>query len=166
VIGRLAAAAERYWRAKERRARVLTAAFLRRLGRRRRLTRTGLNQPRLERNLLRDLPAPCAFIAIEKVREEFGLVGIDPYHDPGLTPRLFKRVADVAHYRLPGRDGKSVQRAPLFPCRLQALRGTLSACDQLWITHRATPSPENGPAPARCLPGCAGEQIPPDSTSM
>jgi hypothetical protein len=88
--------------------------------------------------LERDLPAVRAFIAVEKLGEILGLVGVDPDDDPGFTPGLFERVADVAHYRLPGRDRKSMQRAPLFPCRFQARRGALSTCDQFWITHRAT----------------------------
>jgi hypothetical protein len=88
--------------------------------------------------LMRDLPSLCAFISIEELREVLGLVGVDPDHDSGFTPGLFKRVAYVTDYRLPGRDGQAVQCAPLFPCRFQARRGALSTCDQLWITHRAT----------------------------
>ena len=88
--------------------------------------------------LERGLPALRTFIAVEKLGEILRLVGVDPDDDPGFTPRLFERVADVAHYRLPGRDRKSMQRAPLFPCRFQARRGALSTCDQFWITHRAT----------------------------
>ena len=88
--------------------------------------------------LERGLPALRVFIAVEKLGEILRLVGVDPDDDPGFTPGLFERVADVAHYRLPRRDRKSMQRTPLFPCRFQARRGTLSACDQFWITHCAT----------------------------
>ena len=88
--------------------------------------------------LERDLPALCAFVAVEELGEVLGLVGVDPDDDPGLTPGLLERVADVAYDRLPGRDRESMQRAPLFPCRFQARRGALSTCDQFWITHRAT----------------------------
>jgi hypothetical protein len=84
-----------------------------------------------------DRPALRAFITVEELREVLGLVGIDPDHDSGFTPWFFQRIADVAHDRLPGCDRKSVQCAPLFPCRFQPLRGALSTCDQFWITHRA-----------------------------
>jgi hypothetical protein len=92
------------------------------------------------------LPALCAFIAVEELGEVLGLVGVDPDDDPGFTPGLLERVADIAYRatsrrsydRLPGRDRESRQRAPLLPCRFQARRGTLSTCDQFWITHRAT----------------------------
>jgi hypothetical protein len=102
------------------------------------LKRPGLKRDLLERDLLeRDLPTLRAFITVEELREVLGLVGIDPDHDSGFTPWFFERVADVAHNRLSGRDRKSMQCAPLFPCRFQPLRGTLSTCDQFWITHRA-----------------------------
>jgi len=110
-------------RAKQRRPGVLASALGRRFG-----------PPYL---LLRNPYALDAFIAIQELREIFGLIGVDPDDDPGFSPWLFERVADVAHYRLPGRDRESVQRAPLFPCRFQARRGALSTCDQFWITHRA-----------------------------
>jgi hypothetical protein len=98
----------------------------------------GLTRPRLKLPVLkRELPALSAFITVEKLGEVLGLVGVDPDHDSGFTPWFFERVADVAHDRLPGRDRKSVQCAPLFPCRFQPGRGTLSTCDQFWITHRA-----------------------------
>jgi hypothetical protein len=114
-----------------------------------RLERNLLKRPLLKRNLLkwnllkrnllvRNLLALCAFIAVEELREVFSLVGVDPDHDPGFPPWLCERIADVTHDRLPGRDRKSMQRAPLFPCRFQARSCTLSTCDQLWITHRAT----------------------------
>jgi hypothetical protein len=124
---RLAADAEGYRRADQRRALVLAPAFGRLLG----------QHHLLQRDLWSRLPALCALVAVEKVREIFGFVGIEPDHDPGLTPWLFERVSDVTHYRLARRRGESVQRAPLFPCRFQAPRGALSTCDQLWITHRA-----------------------------
>ena len=66
--------------------------------------------------LLRDLQALSAFIAVKEIREILGLVGIDPDNDPGLTPWLLERVADVADYWLPGRHRESMQCAPLFPC--------------------------------------------------
>ena len=88
--------------------------------------------------LLRNLYALGAFIAVEEVREIFGLVGVDPDHDPGFAPWLLERVTDVAYDRLPGRDREPMQRASFFPCRFQARRGALSTCDQFWITHRAT----------------------------
>ena len=103
---------------------MLTSAFRRRFG-----------PPYL---LLRNLYALGAFIAVEEIREILRLVGVDPDNDPGLTPWLLERVADVTDDRLPGRDRESMQRAPLFPCRFQARRGALSTCDQFWITHRAT----------------------------
>jgi len=77
---------------------------------------------------------------------------------------LSERVADVADYRLPGRDRKSMPPAPVFPRGFQALRGALSTCGRIWITHRAT-SPESGPAPASCLAVCARRtKSLPDST--
>ena len=63
----------------------------------------------------RGLSARCAFIAVEELGKVPGLVGVDPEDDPGLTPGLLKRVADVAYDRLPGRDRESMQRAPLLP---------------------------------------------------
>jgi hypothetical protein len=87
--------------------------------------------------LERDLRALRAVVAVQEVCEVFGLVGVDSDHDPGLTPWLFERVSDVAHYRLTRRRGESVQRTPLFPRRFQARCGALSTGDQLWITHRA-----------------------------
>ncbi len=124
-IRRVTADAEGYRRSEHCRPGVLTGACRRRLG-----------QPDL---LPRDLGAVDAFVAVEKHRERFGLVGVDPDHDPGLTPWLLERVADVTHDRLPGRDCESMQRAPLFPCRFQPHRGPLRACHQLWITHSFDP---------------------------
>src|ERR1700730_1195499 len=106
--------------------------------------------------LERDLPAVRAFIAGEKRGEILGLVGVDPDDNPGFTPGLFGRVADVAHYRLPGRDRESMQRAPLFPCRVQARRGALSTC--------APPLRADRPR-QRAFLGCARRAISlPDST--
>src|SRR5690349_18167434 len=65
--------------------------------------------------------------------EVLGLVGVDPDDDPGLTPGLLERVADVA-------------------------RATNSG------SRIVRPSPESGPAPATCLPGCALAFRLPDST--
>ena len=61
--------------------------------------------------LKRGLPALSVFIAVEKLGQILGLVGVDPDDDPGFTPGLFERVADVAHYRLPGREPKSIEQA-------------------------------------------------------
>jgi len=99
-----------------------------------------LRQGLLRQGLLRRdlLSALRAFVAVEELGEVLGLVGVDPDDDPGLTPGLLERVADVADDRLSGRDRESMQRASLFPCRFQARRGALSTCDQFWITHRAT----------------------------
>ncbi len=40
--------------------------------------------------LLRNLYALTAFIAVQEIREIFGLVGVDPDNHPGLTPGLFE----------------------------------------------------------------------------
>ena len=74
-----------------------------------------LRQPCLLRRDL--LSALCAFIAVEEFGQVLGLVSVDSYDDPGLTPGFLQRVADVAYDRLSGRDRESMQRAPLFPCR-------------------------------------------------
>jgi hypothetical protein len=66
--------------------------------------------------LERDLSGLYAFVAVEELGEVLGLVGVDPDDDPGLTPGLLERVADVAYDRLPGRVRESMQNAPLFPC--------------------------------------------------
>ena len=66
--------------------------------------------------LMRDLQTLSAFIAIEKLCEIPGLVGVDPDDYPGLTPWFFERVADVADGRLSRRHCEPVQCAPLFPC--------------------------------------------------
>jgi hypothetical protein len=131
LIRRLTADTEGNRRAKQGRTRVIARAFWRRLRQRYLLKRpmlswsvlaqSMLNGPVLSRSLRqrarpqgtrlrraclkRNLPALCALIAIEELREVFSLVGVDPDYYPGFTPRLFERVADVAHYRLPGRDG-------------------------------------------------------------
>ncbi len=49
-----------------------------------------LKRKLLKRDLLkRDLPALRALIAIEELREVFGLVRVDPDDYPGFTPWLF-----------------------------------------------------------------------------
>jgi hypothetical protein len=63
--------------------------------------------------------------------EIFRLIGVGPDDDPGFTPWLLERVADVAYCRLPGRDRESVQRVALFRCRFQARRGALSSATSL-----------------------------------
>jgi hypothetical protein len=50
------------------------------------------------------LSALRAFIAIKEPGEVFGLADVDPDDDPGFTPGLVERVADVARDRLSGRD--------------------------------------------------------------
>src|ERR1700733_2389453 len=96
-----------------------------------------------------------AVIAVEEIREILRLVGADPDHDPGLTPWLGERVADVADDRLPRRGRKPVLGAPFLPRRFQTPRAAFSTRDQLWITHRAILPPKSGPAPEARLPGCA-----------
>ncbi len=72
---------------------------------------------RLKLGLLeRDLPALYAFVPVEELGEVLSLVGVDSDDDPGLTPGLLERVADVAYDWLPGRVRESMQSAPLFPC--------------------------------------------------
>ena len=54
------------------------------------LKRDLLKRKLLKRDLLkRDLPALRALIAIEELREVFGLVRVDPDDYPGFTPWLF-----------------------------------------------------------------------------
>jgi hypothetical protein len=59
----------------------------------------------------RGLSALCAFAAVEELGEALGLIGVDSDDEPGLTPGLLERVADVAYDRLPRRDRESMQRA-------------------------------------------------------
>ncbi len=76
-----------------------------------------------DRLLKRDPPAPARTRHDRERCEVLGLVSVDSDDHPWFTPRLFKSVADVTDDRLPGRHGKSMRCAPLFPCRFQRVAG-------------------------------------------
>jgi hypothetical protein len=88
---------------------------------------------------LRKLKNVIGIVSLKKLRQPLGLVGAEADHGTWLSPRLFERVAHVAHYRLSRCLPEALERSPALPGRFQARSRVLCTADQLWITHRAIP---------------------------
>ena len=79
----------------------------------------------------------AAVVAVEQRGKLLGLLRRHAEHDPGLSPRLLKRVANVARHCCQRFCAQAVRGTKTIPRPLQRAGSPLCALDQIRITHGA-----------------------------